>query len=114
MGMSTDLYVYRDEDKHAVAIARPQTGQNGGFSAHHVAMMALPGLRLTQDEIDGFANLFVAAPDMLEAANRVLDYATLDDVLDDPGRHDNGVFAIRIGDLRALRAAIAKAEGGAQ
>lgn len=56
------------------------------------------------------ARLISAAPDLLEAARRVLDYATLEGILADRTRHDNSVFGIRIGDLRALAAAIAKAE----
>jgi len=57
--------------------------------------------------------LIAAAPDLLEAGNKVLNYATLDGILSDESRHADSVFAIRLGDLRELRAAIAKAEGRA-
>jgi len=57
--------------------------------------------------------LISAAPDLLEAGNKVLNYATLDGILSDESRHADSVFAIRLGDLRELRAAIAKAEGRA-
>lgn len=113
MGMSTDLYVYRDEDKHAVAVARPHTGPNGGFSAHHIAKMALPSKRLTQDEIDGFADLFAAAPDMLAALRKAeqfirngieLGYIRMPDAGTPDSAHNTPPM---------IRAAIAKAEGGA-
>ncbi len=56
------------------------------------------------------ARLMCASPDMLAAASRVMDYATLDRIIADRSRHDNEVFGIRIGDLRALATAIAKAK----
>jgi len=59
------------------------------------------------------ARLIAAAPDLLEAGNKVLNYATLDGILSDESRHADSVFAIRLGDLRELRSAIAKAEGRA-
>lgn len=54
---------------------------------------------------------FPAYDDMLAAGAAVLDYATLPEILANNDRHEDTVFAIRIGDLRRLNAAIAKAEG---
>lgn len=56
------------------------------------------------------ARLMCASPEMLAAASRVMDYATLDRIIADRSRLDNEVFGIRIGDLRALATAIAKAK----
>jgi len=56
------------------------------------------------------ARLIAAAPDLLAAGRRVLNYAVLDTILADETRHDDSVFAIRLGDLRNLAAAIARAE----
>ena len=67
------------------------------------------------DASEGEANarLIAAALDMLAAGRRVLDYAVLDRMLVDPAHDDNCAFGIRLGDLRALAAALAKAEGRA-
>ena len=71
------------------------------------------GNNISSAEAKANACLIAAAPDLLEAGNKVLNYATLDGILSDESRHADSVFAIRLGDLRELRAAIAKAEGRA-
>jgi hypothetical protein len=57
------------------------------------------------------ARLIAAAPDLLEAAQSVLDYADMDEFLSDA--HNNAVFGIRAEDLRELRAAMSRATGDA-
>lgn len=50
------------------------------------------------------------------AAKKILSYVTLDGLLDkveSGAEHPNDVFSVSLGDLLKLRAAIAKAEGGA-
>lgn len=64
----------------------------------------------SEEQADADGRLIAAAPDLVAAGSRILNYATLGDILSDASRHPNDVFAIRIGDLRALRDAIAKAE----
>jgi hypothetical protein len=52
-------------------------------------------------------------PALVKALEAILDYATLDDVLSDATKHDDSVFGIRLGDLRAARAALASRKTGA-
>ena len=66
---------------------------------------------ITKAEQKANADLFAAAPEMLEAGKRLLNYATLEEILTNASRHDDSVFGIRLGDLRTLAAAIAKVEG---
>lgn len=61
------------------------------------------------EEAKANARLIAAAPDLFTAGANVMDYATLDDMLSDPSKHDNAAFGIRLGDLRALRAALSRA-----
>jgi hypothetical protein len=58
--------------------------------------------------LEDLAIKMAAAPEMFAAASEVLNYATLDGILENPARHDNEVFGIRIGDLRRLAAALSK------
>lgn len=86
-------------------------------SIHHPGNLSWPLIRVgagTDDDLEEVmanARLVTAAKGMLTAGQRVLDYAVLDEMLADPKRHDDCAFGIRLGDLRALAAAIAKAEG---
>ena len=55
------------------------------------------------------ARLNAAAPELLEACKKVLDYALMDELLRDGDPND--AFGIRVSDLRGIAVAVAKAEG---
>lgn len=80
-----------------------------------VAANGVPLLRCyTGRNAEANARLIAAAPELLAAGEAILNYARLDEILSDKSRHDDSVFGIRLADLRAIRAAIARATGAAK
>jgi hypothetical protein len=67
-------------------------------------------------DMEAAANLFCAAPDLLEAGQTIAPYLGATDANDWGGLQDDDALSmtvkVRVGDLRALRAAIAKATDG--
>jgi len=108
MMVGGDLYVYRDEDKNAVAIAMSDTGPRGGWVGRDIAKMAIPRPAVPQEQINKFADLFAAAPDLLEALREL--NGALNDGLCNSGTP--GFDSGRLGRAQdAAVAAIARAEG---
>lgn len=89
--------------KNAVIKGEGFNSNGGGFATLHIN-----GTAYTANEV---ALRVTHHYDLLTAGKRVLNYATLDEILADQSRDENHVFGIRIGDLRLLSAAISKAEG---
>lgn len=81
-----------DKGKHAILL-----GNGGAF-----------GPPIKQAKAN--ARLIASAPELLEAGRAILNYAAMDEWLDKPGG-DAEAWGVRKGDLRKLRAAIAKATG---
>ncbi|MEQ9634636.1 MAG: hypothetical protein RLW68_00980 [Devosia marina] len=103
----TDVYPVGDlKARHFIADCDPDGAPLENDGEHH-------NTDATYAEAKANARLIAQAPAMLSAAKGVLNYATLDDILSNPKRHENEVFGIRLGDLRKLRDAIAAATGEA-
>lgn len=62
-----DFYVYQDEDQNAVAVAIARLGPNGGQTATSICRMSLPSKALTQRQINQYAAMFAAVPQLLAA-----------------------------------------------
>lgn len=87
------LYVYRGEDNDPIAVARSRVGPRGGFTADSLATFSVPSKHVSGEDLEKYARLFAAAPDLLKALKHIAKHWPEDF----PGMH--------------ARAAIAKAEG---
>ena len=55
------LYGYTGEVKDVISVAMSCRAKNGGWCGASIARMAMPGEHLTQEELNRFARLFIAA-----------------------------------------------------
>lgn len=97
------LYVYRDEDRNAVAVNRWRIGPRGGMTADTISQMAVPGKHVSQDEINEYATKFAAAEDMYEALEAYL----FAEEIDDPAIRQSELAGAR----QAAHDALTKARG---
>lgn len=109
----------RDGGQWALVYDRLPGGRKNEDGTTTYAMW-FPMLRLSEFVADGekasadIAGVLNSHQALVDAAYRVLDYALLNEQLDDPKKDGNSVFAIRFNDLRALRAALILARGESQ
>lgn len=102
------LYVHTCEDGDAISIAESGLAANGAWTGISIARMRGPSKEKTQDEINAYAAIFAAAPDMLAALESALPFVA--HFLGGWSTHTHG--QISTGELHdRMRAAIAKAKG---
>jgi len=65
------VYVHIDEDGNAVSVAM-HGGKPGAWQGISVARMATPSDARTQEQINDWARIFAAAPDMLAALQDIV------------------------------------------